>query len=460
MRIKTKITAWLLAAAMVVSLTGCGKHTTPEESENQGSVDTTISGGTEASTDDVSGTEGDSAADTTDTAQKEERVLTAEEQANLQDLLAFYEYWKERYVVKDDYVTDEDQYYIWYSNRKYKSGNKSVPVTVSEAHGYGMLTLVMMAEYDDEAQTLFDGMIRYYNVHRSSIGPYLMSFQQSDNGTALIDGASDGAMEAGNGNAATDGDMDIAYALLCADKVWGSAGEFDYKTLALNILDDIMKYEISQVTFLPNLGDWCFGAGLNDKYLNATRSSDFLMSHFPAFYEATGDDRWNKVYENTYALIEQGLEEYKTGLLPDFWKWTLKTREYSPAGEYFLENQLDGGYGYNSCRIPWRIGADYLLNGNETAKKFAETINSFIYEAAGGDSKNIAAGYQLDGTKVANYSDLCFTAPFLITAKCCDNKEWEENLRSSIVSKKKDVYYGDSIKMLVLLLYNDMYIVP
>ena len=226
------------------------------------------------------------------------------------------------------------------------------------------------------------------------------------------------------------------------------------------MINDIMTYEISQETFLPTLGDWCYDISRRSDSYNATRSSDFIVSHFPAFYEATGDVRWKYVYENTYELIEQGLEEYETGLLPDFWLWESWTEEYSPAYPYFLENVSDGYYGYNSCRIPWRIGADYLLNGNETAKEFAETINEFIYDATDGSPFRIVAGYELDGTAVARYNDLCFMAPFLITAKCCDNDEWEEELRESIVSRGRDVYFGDSIKMIVLLLYNDMYIVP
>ena len=55
-----------------------------------------------------------------------------------------------------------------------------------------------------------------------------MSWQQCDNGTALIDGANEGSMTGGYCDSATDGDMDIAYALLLADKQWGSSGDIVY----------------------------------------------------------------------------------------------------------------------------------------------------------------------------------------------------------------------------------------
>ena len=59
--------------------------------------------------------------------------LVSEETAN------FYKQWKEKYLVQNSYVTDEAQYYIWYSETSYTGGDP-VAVTVSEAHGYGMLT--------------------------------------------------------------------------------------------------------------------------------------------------------------------------------------------------------------------------------------------------------------------------------------------------------------------------------
>ncbi len=91
-------------------------------------------------------------------------------------------------MLQDTYVTDETQYYVWYSGERYTEGATSVPVTVSEAHGYGMLITVCMADYDSQAQEIFDGMVRFYLAHPSSIGPHLISWQQCDNGTALIAG--------------------------------------------------------------------------------------------------------------------------------------------------------------------------------------------------------------------------------------------------------------------------------
>ena len=103
---------------------------------------------------------------------------------------------------------------------------------------------------------------------------------------------------------------------------------------------------------------------------------------------------------------------------------------------------------------------DYLINGNTDAKAFADAINSFITKSADNDPENIMAGYKPDGTPTEDYNDLCFTAPFLISASCGDNTEWHDALRDEIVNYGEDVYYGDTIKMLCLIADDGCWIVP
>ena len=74
-----------------------------------------------------------------------------------------------------------------------------------------MLITASMAEYASRAKEIFDGMYQYYKVHLNEIGPNLMAWQQNDNGSAIEN--------ASGADSATDGDMDIAYALLMADSI-------------------------------------------------------------------------------------------------------------------------------------------------------------------------------------------------------------------------------------------------
>lgn len=88
------------------------------------------------------------------------------------ETIDFYDYWKEKYIVHNKY-TDDAQYYVWYSDTPYSDDNTSAEVTVSETHGYGMLITASMAEYDDNAKEIFDGMYAYYKAHTSEIATNL-----------------------------------------------------------------------------------------------------------------------------------------------------------------------------------------------------------------------------------------------------------------------------------------------
>ena len=368
-----------------------------------------------------------------------------------EETLDFYDYWKDKYIVQNPYITDETQYYVFYGDQTYAQAGYEVPVTVSEAHGYGMLIAASMAEYDSEAKEIYDGMYRYYKDHLSEIGPNLMAWQQSDNGKALVN--SNGA------DSATDGDLDIAYSLLMADSIWGSDGEIDYKQTAIAVINDIMEYEVNQKDWVLRLGDWAYWSDEGDKYYSATRASDFIVQYMPVFAGVTGDNRWMSLYDTTYDIINGIVDEYGTGILPDF---IIKdsSGNFIPAPANFLESENDGNYYYNSCRTPWRISMDYLINGNKDAKKFADAITDFIIKDTKGDPCGIMAGYTPQGTAVSDWNDLCFNSPFMLAAACGDNSEWHDDVRDMCLNYGQDTYFGDTITMLCLIVDDGGWIVP
>lgn len=383
----------------------------------------------------------------------ESTYLYSENNQNITDeTLEFYDYWKDKYIVKDKYA-DTAQYYVWYSSTPYSDNNTGTKVTVSEAHGYGMLITASMAEYDSNAKDIFDGMYYYYRNHLSEIGPNLMAWQQQDNGTAIVD--------VSGADSATDGDLDIAYSLLMADSIWGSDGDINYKQTAIDVINDIMEYEVNKTDWILQLGDWVSQSNENNTIYSATRTSDFIMQYMPVFAEVTGDERWINVYNSTYTIIDNMVDEYETGILPDFIVKDKETGKFIPSSPNFLESDNDGYYYYNSCRTPWRISMDYLINKNMNSKKFADTITEFISEKTNGNPYEIKAGYKLDGTAIENYNDLCFVAPFMIASACDDsNKKWHDTIRQTVVEYGESVYFGDTIKMLCLIVDDDCWIVP
>ncbi|MGN0614579.1 MAG: glycosyl hydrolase family 8 [Porcipelethomonas sp.] len=369
-----------------------------------------------------------------------------------QETESFYNVWKKNYLLENPYSSDEKQYYVWHSGQKYSDNNKEVPVSVSEATGYGMLISACMADYDEDAHEIYDGLYNFYKAHTSEAGPNLMAWQQSDNGKGLID--TSGA------NSASDADLDIAYSLLIADSVWGSEGQINYKQSAINVINDIMEYEVNKTDWLIQLGDWVSLSEPDDEYFNMIRTSDFMVQYMPVFAEVTGDDRWMQVYESTYDIINKFLEKYGTGTLPDFIVKDDSTGEYVPSPPNLLEGENDGNYSYNACRDPWRICMDYLINGNTDALNYADTINKFIKNSTKNIPSKIAAGYTPYGIQTVSYSDLAFTAPFLIAAACEEDSEWHDAVRQYVLNYPANFYYGDSIKMLCLISDDGGWIVP
>ncbi|WP_455714742.1 glycosyl hydrolase family 8 [Anaerosporobacter sp.] len=361
----------------------------------------------------------------------------------------FYDLWKKKYIVKNPYATGKAQYYVWSSGQKYnKQNNQTVPISVSESQGYGMLITVYMAGYDKSAKKLFDGMYRYYKANTCERGKYLMSWQQGDNGKKIVD--------LGGGSSATDGDLDIAYALLLADKQWGSSGSINYKKAAVNIINDIMKYEVNKKNNTIQLGNWASTLDKNHVQYTGLRSSDLMPQHFKSFAKVTGNKTWNSIVTKSYTILNQLTvkSSRKTGLVPDF--IVKDNTKYSPANAYFLEGAKDGSYGYNACRVPFRIGVDYLTTGSKKGKDMISLLNTWIRKETGNKPENIRSGYTLNGSAIESYYDMSYVAPLLISAMCQSSSKgaqnWVNSLWKMVAESGTNNYYNDTIKLLCLII--------
>jgi endo-1,4-beta-D-glucanase Y len=322
----------------------------------------------------------------------------------------YYDAWKARYIRQEC----GDGRYILFTTTATPGGENTI--SISEGHGYGMLITVLMAGYDPQAQTIFDGMLRFFKDHPSANSPHLMAWKQ-------VQGCTD--VEPGNTGSASDGDMDIAYALLLADQQWGSQGEIDYRQEARGVIQALKEQIVNPQTHTLLLGDWVLPD--ETKYYFSTRTSDFMPGHLRAYSQASGDPAWQQVLDRTYQLLTDIHQEYspQTGLLPDFIVDLNHTPR--PAEAYFLENDSDGWYGYNACRDPWRLGVDYLLTGDRRALVLLHPLNAWIQDSTGGHPAVVKSGYHLDGKSPdeRDYLDLAFGAPLSVAAMAeGENQAW------------------------------------
>ncbi|MFF3729405.1 glycosyl hydrolase family 8 [Streptomyces sp. NPDC002476] len=320
---------------------------------------------------------------------------------------------------------------------------------VAEAQGYGMVITATMAGADPDAKTVFDGMVKYVLAHPSVNNSNLLAAEQNSSCKSV------------NGSdSATDGDLDVAFGLLLADKQWGSSGTYNYKDLAVKRINAIKKSEINPTTHLTLLGDWS-DSGESHHWM--TRSSDWMLDHFRAFKKATGDSTWDTVRTAHQELItgQQSTYASSTGLLADFVVNTNGTAK--PAPGEVLEGPNDGDYSWNACRDPWRIGADAVTGGGGASLASARKMNSWIKSRTGGDPNKIVTGYRLNGSTFDSGHDMAFTAPFAVAALTDPGSQaWLDALWKKIAGTSIDPgsYYGGSVQLQSMIVASGNYWVP
>jgi endo-1,4-beta-D-glucanase Y len=328
-------------------------------------------------------------------------------------------------------------------------------IAVSEGHGYGMVLAAYMAD-----QSLFDSMYQYYRAHLSINGPNLMAWEQK-----LVNGK---MVDTGGADSATDGDLDIAYGLLLADQQWGSAGSINYKATALNVLHDILTWDVNQTYWNTNPGDWARGSSNDEKH---SRPSDWMTDHFIAFakYDTANASKWNDVYNEVSKNVNYQFTHgsQSTGIVPDF--VVLSGSDFVPVTGEYLETKHDGDFDYNACRTPWRLSMSYIVNGRTDMLAAEQKTASWIRSTTSGVPNRIRAGYYIkngpNGKSYVSYDDLAFTGPMAVGAMLGGSagQGWLNSLWTSITGGDygtRTDYYGDSLRMQVLIVVSGNWWTP
>ncbi|MDR2898293.1 MAG: hypothetical protein LBU99_05695 [Spirochaetaceae bacterium] len=322
-------------------------------------------------------------------------------------------------------------------------------INVSESQGYGMMLMAYLAGSEaklglapnewifgaDGLKGYYDAMLRTVLNYPSILSPHLFTWEllgypkDGDNtsGFKTVDGVNYApfTMDWEAGDSATDGDMDIIYSLILADKQWGSGGTYNYKSIALDMLGDLYDNVVHKTYKTLLLGDWAsLGADVDPVLRDSTRPSDFILSHLKVYAAIDPAHDWQGVIDATYDVIkvirdQQNAKGNTNGLLPDF-------VQRGPDGwvipdEMILEGE-DGAFAYNACRVPWRLGTDYLVFGNTAIGD--STLYDYIIKPMDDFGKALSNGdlgmfgpLQIDGTPFEYTDPNLFTAPFLLTAE-------------------------------------------
>jgi endo-1,4-beta-D-glucanase Y len=233
--------------------------------------------------------------------------------------------------------------------------------TVSEGIGYGMLIGVYMND-----KPMFDTLWAY--ARSKFDGKGLMNWNISSTGAVI------------GGGGATDGDEDMAWALLMAEKQWGGG---TYNSAAVTLINAIWSNEVDTG------GGNVLKPGDNFGGANQTDPSYFAPSYYRVFARATNNTGWMSVVDSSYSILAKATGTY--GLVPNW----VNAQGAGVSGPGNAASDVD--FGYDACRIPWRIALDYCENGEARAMAYLQKIVGFYVTTSAPGLGAIKDGYTVTG---------------------------------------------------------------
>jgi endo-1,4-beta-D-glucanase Y len=283
--------------------------------------------------------------------------------------------------------------------------------TVSEGISYGMLLAVY---FDDEST--FDGLWRYKVSKNDGLG--LMNWRINSGGSVVGSGS------------ATDADQDIAYALYLANYQWGSAGTFNYKSLADAEMTKIVAYDLDSDRIKPG-----------DSFNSCRYPSYFFPNEYRVFgKEKSGDlAAWTAARNNCYSTIAAARNS-ATGLVAE---------QCTDTGQGGGCSVSSTQYQYNSARVPLRMALDYVYYGDANAQAELSKLASFFGGISPG---SVVDCYNLNGTSCGSNNHGAFVGPGGCSLMVNGAASLQTYYNYLMVTDYSGNYFGGAISLLSLLL--------
>jgi endoglucanase len=280
-----------------------------------------------------------------------------------------------------------NELYLVPCNNCYRVQCEGKDETRVEAIGFGM---ILTAYFGDKKE--FDGLYNFYQSKRTVTANNMMAWNVSCNGI-------------NDPGSATDGDIDVAFALLVAYKQWGGNYLDEAKIVIQVIKNSVVIKCDSLFALAPGYSKQSETGGMWGG-CDLTDIQYYTPAFFRIFAEVSGDNDWNKLADDTYTILHAAAHP-KTGLVPDWQSVSGIPGGNSGRVPFFR---------YDACRVPWRIALDYLWNGNTLAKEWCTKVSDW---ANGIGPANINDGYNLNGTENnQGYHNSAFVGGFAVAAMC------------------------------------------
>lgn len=298
----------------------------------------------------------------------------------------------------------------------------------SEALGYGMLIAAAMG--DKAAFDKFHGYVK----SNGGTGSGLMTWKNGGSGSA------------------SDGDIDIAYALLMANKQWPSGG---YKTAADNMASAILSQDL--VSNVIRGGSQFKDAPFNPSYFA------------PAAFRAFGSSFAGALSSN-YTLVTSNVTATTAGV-PTDWANPSSGAPSGPGSAQVTSEIIDGNngaMGYDSARVPWRLALDVCLGGgNTTALKAIVDFFAAKYDAGASIDLMKAGWYKTNGQVHTSAQDSqgSYIGPIGAGAMAMNNTVMKDRAFHAILDILESgdfnhTYFPSTVGLLTLLMMSGNFPTP
>lgn len=156
-------------------------------------------------------------------------------------------------------------------------------------------------------------------------------------------------------NTASDGDQDIAFALILA------AHAFDrpaYRDRAREIIISIRRHAAIETPqgWYPAAGNWA----VSDRVANLSYFAPYAYEYFDRL---DPDGRWLEVLASGYDLIQQQLEVPESVLIPDF----IRIERDGKVGPLPPGTKHSADFSFDAVRVHWRVAVDCQLHARPVA---------------------------------------------------------------------------------------------
>lgn len=304
--------------------------------------------------------------------------------------------------------------YLQVCNSTVRPGVDPLTTSLVEAQGFAMVAVAYMGDKET-----FDKLYEYYKLKVTTEGCGLMGWK--NNCAGFVDKGS-----------ATDGDIDVACALVVANWQWPDGG---YKEKAKSTIDNLRKRMVTtcsgKLTIYPGCGGGSPWGGCNE-----TDISYYTPSFFRHFADVSGDESWIKLADDTQ-VIRDAAANAKTGLVPD-WQSVAGT-----AGS----GSRKGYYSFDAIRSPYKQTMDYLWHGTKAAGDWAKKLSTWASGVGVGSLKD---EYNLDGSARGSNHNMAAVGSFAVSAMA-NTQQIADAFATEVLKFRDDYWYSGYLGNLYLL---------